>query len=106
MDITKRAPPSNGSRVRTAAVVRSPETHDARPDAIDDRFEGDFKRAGAGPVSLQPSRRATPECFAHEQTEIERAGMDEQPLQDVLMSPQVRAPESTGVVHVGEGPLD
>src|SRR5256885_13042609 len=84
----------------------SPEPRSDRPDVRHEHSEGDFKRAGAEPAPLQPSRRAAPECLPHEQAEIERACMDEQPLQDVVMAPQVRATKAAGVVHVGEGPLD
>src|SRR3989454_265587 len=84
----------------------SPAPRGDRPDVRHEHSEGDFERAGAEPASLQPSRRAAPECLPHEQAEIERAGMNEQPLQDVVMAPQVRAAEAAGVVHVGEGPLD
>src|SRR5437867_8429952 len=55
---------------------------------------------------LQPSRRATPEDLPHENAEVERAGVYEQPFEDVLMAAQMCATQPTGVVHVGEGALD
>ena len=44
------------------------------------RAEGDFKRAGVEPATLQPSRRAAAVRCAHEKIEVERAGMNEQPV--------------------------
>ena len=55
---------------------------------------------------MPPSRRAPPERLPHEQAEVERARVDEQPLEDVLMPAQVGAAEPAGVVHVGKGALD
>src|SRR2546427_4574913 len=76
------------------------------PAALDEHSEGNFKRADNEPASLQPARRAAPEHLPHEETEVERARVNEQPLQDVLMPAQVGAAEAAGVIHVGEGALD
>src|SRR5712691_149828 len=84
----------------------APETRGGHPDALDANSESDFKRAEAEPASLQPSRRAAAERLPHEETEIERARVDEQPLQDVLMPAQVSAAEPTSLVHVSERALD
>src|SRR5437879_6328451 len=73
---------------------------------LDEHCEGDFKRAEVEPASsLQPSRRAAPERLPHEQTEVERARVDKQPLEDVVMAAQMGAAETAGVVQVGEGAL-
>src|SRR2546427_8571477 len=80
----------------------SPAPRGDRPDVRHEHSEGDFERAGAEPASLQPSRRVAPECLPHEQAEIERAGMNEQPLQDVVMAPQVRAGPSRSEEHTSE----
>src|SRR5881628_1090770 len=82
-----------------------PEARGGHPEMLDDHSEVDFKRAEAEPASLQPSRRAAPERLPHEETEVERARVDEQPLQDVLMAAQMGAAEPAGVVQVGEGAL-
>src|SRR5438034_850678 len=82
-----------------------PEARGGHPEMLDDHCEGDFKRAEAEPASLQPARRAAPERLPHEETEVERARVDEQPLQDVLMPAQMGAAEPAGVVQVGEGAL-
>src|SRR6266436_1820496 len=82
-----------------------PETRGGHPQMLDDHCEGNFKRAEAEPASLQPSRRAAPERLPHEETEVERARVDEQPLEDVVMTAQMGAAEPAGVVQVGEGAL-
>src|SRR5439155_6341495 len=84
----------------------SPEPRGDRPAVRHEHSEGDFKRDGAEPTALQPSRRATPECLPHEQTEVERAGVHEQSLEYVVMPAQMRAAEASGVVQVSEGALD
>src|SRR2546428_327788 len=73
------------------------------PDALDEHSEGNFKRADNEPASLQPARRAAPEHLPHEETEAERARVNQQPLQDVLMPAQVGAADAARVIHGGEG---
>src|SRR5207249_3612232 len=81
----------------------SPEPRGDRPAVRHEHSEGDFKRDGAEPAALQPSRRATPECLPHEQTEVERAGVHEQSLEEVVRPAQTRAAEAPGGVQVSEG---
>ena len=76
------------------------------PGAVSEGTEGDVKRARVEAASLEPSWGAAPERRPHEKAEVERARVDEHPLQDVLMPAQVRAPEAPGVIQVGEGAFD
>jgi hypothetical protein len=47
-------------------------------------------------------RRARTQQLAQDQAQVERAHMDQLPLQNVLVSAQVRAPHAAGVVAVRE----
>ena len=54
---------------------------------------------------LQPSRRADADQLSHQQPEIETAGVNQQPLQNVGVSAQVHASHAAGLVEMREGPL-
>ena len=77
-----------------------------RPEAADECSERDFGRRGIEPPSLPPPRRAAAERRPHQQTEVERAGMDEKSFEDALVTPQVRPPHPAGVIEMREGALD
>src|SRR6266478_8594539 len=62
---------------------------------------------------LRPSGRASrsalrpaPEHVPHQEPEIERACVDDQPLEDVRMPPQVDPAQPAGVIDVRKRPLD
>src|SRR5271155_4370734 len=55
---------------------------------------------------LQPARRADTDQVAHEQSEIEAPGMNQQALEDIGVAAQIRAAHRTGVVKMGEGAFD
>src|SRR5712691_6552398 len=77
-----------------------------RPETLDEHAEGDFTCASVELPSLQPARRAPAERLPHQNSEVERAGVDEEPFEDVLVTTQVRPPHSAGVIDVGERALD
>ena len=61
---------------------------------------------GATAEVLETTRRPRPEERAHQQAEIEPAGMDQQPLEDVGVTAQVGAAHTPGVVEVRERAFD
>ena len=74
----------------------SPERVEARPYADDDG-------QGARAAALQAPWRADAETLAHrEPQEVETADMNQQTLQDVVVSPQVRAAHLAGLIEVGK----
>ena len=56
--------------------------------------------------ALQTARRANPEDPADQQPEIEATGMNQQPLQDVVVPAQISAAHRARVVEVRERALD
>jgi non-heme chloroperoxidase len=54
---------------------------------------------------LQAARRADAEACPHEESQIEPADMNEQPLQDVRVAPQMRPTQTTGLIEVCIRPL-
>src|SRR5687767_9722086 len=89
---------------RTEANVRQKRAR-SRPEPLDEHGQGDFKRASAQRVSLEPARRAPAEQLPHQNSEIEATRVDQQSFEDVLMPTQVSAAHPAGVVHVSEGPF-
>ena len=65
----------------------------------------DLQNARAKAVS-QLSRRARTQQLAQDQAQVERADVNQLPLQDVVPSPQVAAPHPTRLVAVREATLD
>jgi len=56
-------------------------------------------------VSQLP-RRSRSQQFAHHQAQVEGSHMDQLPLQDILVSTQMRAPHAAGLVAMREAALD
>src|SRR5271157_2891712 len=54
----------------------------------------------------QLSRRARAQQLAQDQAQVERADVNQLPLQDVVSSAQLAAPHTTGFVAVREAALD
>ena len=65
----------------------------------------DLQNARAQAVS-QLSRRACTQQLAQNQAQVEGADMNQLPLQDVVPSAQVAAPQAAGLVTVREAALD
>jgi hypothetical protein len=57
------------------------------------------------PIPQLP-RRSRSQQRAEDQTQIERADMNQQALQNILMPSQMRASHSSGVVAVRKAPFD
>ena len=74
--------------------------------ALDARHERDKHRKNDCHAALEPPRRAYADRVPHHEPEIEGAGMNQEPLENVLMPPQMRAPHAPRVVEVREGALD
>jgi hypothetical protein len=58
------------------------------------------------PTDLETTRRPHREDRAQQQAEIEPAGMDQQPLEDVRVTAQVGAAHTPGVIEVRERAFD
>src|ERR687888_1450073 len=56
--------------------------------------------------SLEAARCADAEDRAHQQPEVEPPGMDQQPLEDVLVTAQVRTAHAARVIEMGERAFD
>src|SRR5262249_40959359 len=94
----------SGSDTRWAAVVgqKSVRGHPERHAAQEGREMSQTRGDGA---ALEAARRAPPAELPHEQAEIERARVDEQPFENVRMPAQVGAAHGPGVVDVRKGAL-
>src|SRR3990172_6720204 len=73
------------------------------PEPLGEHGEGDFQRASVRWASLKPPRRPPAEHLPHQNSEIERAGVDQESFENVPMPAQVSTTKPAGVVHVGEG---
>jgi hypothetical protein len=69
------------------------------PQSIED---GDKRRQAA----LERARRADAEESPHPESKIEGAGMHEQPLQHILSSTHMRAPQAAGLVKMSARSLE
>ena len=67
--------------------------------------ETPLKPAHVPSTALEAARRAAAIPPPHQQAEIEGAGVDEEPFEDVALPAQVRAAHPAGVVDMGERPL-
>src|SRR5437879_2111978 len=76
------------------------------PEALDEQTEDDGEQTRVDLAALQPPRRAAPEHLPHQQPEIERPGVNEHALENVLVTAQVGPAHSARVVDVGERALD
>jgi len=63
----------------------APETSFGCPETLNEHTEGDFKRSGVERPSLQPAGRTATERLPHQESEVERARVDEEPFEDVLV---------------------
>src|ERR1700730_10909186 len=70
------------------------------------RPQGTEQRANRNRGALEGPWSADAEEAPHPETEIERAGMHEQPLQDILVAADVHATQSTAVVEMRTGPFE
>src|ERR1019366_9596600 len=55
---------------------------------------------------FQLSWRARAQQLAQDQAQVERADMNQRPLQNILLPAQVTAPQTAGLVAVGKAALD
>ena len=76
------------------------------PQRVEARPYGDDDGQGACAAALQAPWRADAEALAHrEPQEVETADMNQQTLQDVVVSPQVRAANLASLTEVGKRSL-
>ena len=68
--------------------------------------EADYERQEGTETALQASRRSDSERLTHEQSEIERAAVKKEPLEDVLVAAQMSPSHVSRSIEVGEWPLD
>src|SRR5260370_18947328 len=76
-----------------------------------DQIESDVCCAKKGQTDtcgqvLEAARCADAEDRADQEPEIEPTGMDQQPLEDVLVTAQMRAAHAAGVIDMRERPFD
>ena len=74
------------------------ESTEARPS-------GDEEGQDARGAALQAPWRADAEVLAYREPHVEATAMNQQPLQDVVVSPQVRASHPAGLIEVGNRSL-
>ena len=72
---------------------RLPERPNQREKGAEDRDD----------AALQAARRADADQLPHEEAEIEAAGVDQQPLQNVRVPAEVHAAHPAGLVEMREG---
>ena len=81
-----------------------------RPESCDgvinERPHRSEHRAERHDAALEAARRADTEERPHPETEIERAGMNQQSFKHVLVPAHVRLPEPAGLVEMGTGSLE
>src|SRR5260370_8312159 len=94
-----------GGQDGQCGLWEAPETFAKRPEVVDERAERDFKRAGIERPPLQPARRAPAERLPHQNAEIERAGVDEESFENVLVTTEMRPPHPAGVLDMAQPAL-
>ncbi len=72
------------------------------PEAFQKHPEGAEGEKQEIPQVLKASRRSGTGVLAQDQAQVERRHVQQQPLQDVPMSPQMGPPHSARVVEMGE----
>jgi len=72
-------------------------------DVVNERPQDVEERRDHGRASLEAAWRADAEEPPHPETEIEGAGMNEQPLKHVLVPAHMRAPEPAALIEVRAG---
>ena len=75
------------------------------PESAEARPYGDEDGQDARGAALQAPWRADAEVLAHREPQVEAAAMNQQTLQDVVVSPQVRASHPAGLIEVGKRSL-
>src|SRR5215475_704914 len=75
-------------------------------EGIEENRDQDFQRPRAHLAALQPSRCPTTEQGPHQQREIERPGVHEQPFQNIHVTTQMGSSHAPGLVYVSKRPLD
>jgi len=78
-------------------------TRDCRPERPNQRQKA---RQARDESSLQPAWRADADQVPHEQSEIEAAGVNQQPLQDVRVTTEVHAPHAARLIEMGKRPFE
>ena len=83
-----------------------PEGPDRIPQVLGTPNEGPEapeKRRGA---ALEASRRADADELSHQETKVQRAGLQERPLENVLVTAQVHTPHAARPIEMREGPFE
>jgi len=65
--------------------------------------EKERKSRAAG--ALESARLAHAHHLAQDQAQIDRSGVNQEPLQNIGVATEVRAPHAASLVKMGEGPL-
>ncbi|SFF43935.1 hypothetical protein SAMN02745121_08984, partial [Nannocystis exedens] len=73
------------------------------PQKREDSHEHGRKR---GPKALEGPRFPDSVDLSHDQAQVESGGVDDQPLEDIVVTADVDPAHSAGVEHVREGPFD
>ena len=78
-----------------------------RPESGPERFMGPNKRpkpAKKGQrAGLEAPRRADAEHLPHQETQIQRSGVDQQAFEDIAVPPEVNAPHAACFVEMCKG---
>ena len=80
--------------------------HRGRESLADHTHEHAPRRNERCEVALQPSRRADPDQVTHDEPEIEATRMNQDALENVCVSAQMRSPHPTRVIEVRERAFD
>ena len=83
-------------------VLRPIGNHQRPQSAV----EGEHDAQDETRTALQAARGAPPDHLTEQPAEIEAAGVNEKPLEDVCPASQVGTSHAAGLVHVREGALD
>ena len=70
-----------------------PAADEARPYRDEERHDG-------REMPLEAPRGTNPDERSHKESQVEAADVDEEPFQDVRVSPQMGAPHPTGLVEM------
>src|SRR5882672_6657002 len=81
-------------------------THQSRAELDKQHGHGQPHHETRTATALKTPRRPSPDHVPHQEAEVERAGVDDEPLHDVLMAAQVGAAKPAGVIDVRKGALD
>src|SRR6478736_7056698 len=68
--------------------------------------KGQYRSDNGRDAALQPAGRADTGQLTHDEAEIEAGGMNQEPLQDIRVTAQMRASHPTRVIEVGERAFD